>query len=984
MRPNPLYALRGRLVFLLALIIVPVAVLVLHNAVEARRSEARDMQAVALRLARLVLLEQQELIAGARQLLPSLAQLPSVRAADAGAACSRELAKLLEQYPYYVNFGVGSRDGWLRCSGLPSSKPVQIGDRKYFRRAIETGDFAIGGYQVGRVTGRSSLNFGYPLRDAQGRIDGVVYAALDLAWLSRKLTGIPVPAGTTITILDGSGTVLAHQPDPGQWFGKSIRHAPFVQLILDRGVEGTTESVDAAGIPRLYAFTPLRQDDAGHVYVSVGIPCTVAYAEIDARFRRDLLALFLIVLAVVMVAWTGGQALVLRPLRILARASERLGQGDLGARTGLRRFDEFGQLAQTFDQMAASLQRRQDEVEIHDRELRRINRALKTLSAGNQALVRAIDEPSLLQEMCRVAVEAGGYRMAWVGYPEQGDGKTVRLVAQASADASFPGELPINWANIAAEGDPTGTAIRTGRFCVVHGQQNDLQYQPWYEAVRSHGIHSAVSLPLLAGQEVLGAFSIYSEDQDAFDATEMAFLSEMAEDLAYGIITLRTRDKHDAARATIQRMAHYDALTDLPNHILFERLLESSVDAAHKQQQTFALLLFDLKRLRDINDSLGFDAGNKVILETARRMEQVVEEGGFVARMRGGEFVLLLPGGGADYAEQTALRVLKVLSQPFTINNFSLIVSASAGIVLFPGHGTEAKLLMRYADVAAQLAKTSGNGYAFYSPEKDADKKRHLTLASDLGHALENDALELYYQPKISMRSGFVSGFEALARWKHPVYGMISPAEFIPLAEHTGMIRALADWALAAAMRQLLALQRAGIRLPIAVNLSVVNLQDPQLLDKIKALCVEYSVEPGMLELEITESVVMADPVGALDVLSRLRTLGIPLYIDDFGTGYSSLSYLKKLPVTAIKIDKTFVVDMLEDADSASIVRATITLAHDMDLAVVAEGVENASVWEQLQALGCDTAQGYYMGRPVPAGQMLAWLKDDPWGLPDV
>lgn len=982
MHQNRLSSLRVRLVLLLMLIIVPVFALLLYNAIEARKAEALHTQTVALRLARLVLQEQQELIAGARQLLPGLARLPSIQAAKGGAACNDVLAKLLEQSPYYVNLGVSGLDGLLRCSSLPMSTPVQIHDRDYFRRAIETGDLAIGSYQVGRVTGKSSINLGYPLRDDQGRIKGVIFAALDLAWLSRKLTDIPLPQGTTIIILDRSGTVLAHQPDPDRWFGKSIKDAPFVRMILEHDAEGIAESMDAAGVHRLFAFTPLHQGDSNSVYVSVGIPRDIAYADLDSRFKRDLAALLLIVVIVITVAWKGSNVVVLRPLGVLAHASERLGNGDLNARTGLPQTqDEFGRLAQTFDRMAASLQRRRDEAEMHDKELRRTNRALRTLSAGNRTLVRAADEPSLLQKMCSVAVELGGYRMAWVGFAEHDAQKTVRPVAQAGTDKAFLDALHITWDEAEQGNGPTGTAIRTGRPCVVHGLQSDPRYQAWHTAAREQGIHSGISLPLRVDQTVLGALTIYSEDHEAFEAAEIELLSEMAEDLAYGIATLRTSIKHDAAQATIQRMAYFDALTGLPNHASLEAHLGDAITGACPRNHSLALLLFDLERLRDINDTLGFEAGNKVMQVSAQRIAQETEKDEFVARMRGDEFALLLPEADTDHAKQTALRILALLNQPFTINDFSLVVRANAGIVMFPEHGTDGEQLIRRADLAMQLAKLSGNGYAFYSPEQDVDKKRHLALASDLSRALEDNALELYYQPKICMRSGHVNGFEALARWSHPSHGMIPPDEFIALAERTGMIRTLTDWVLASALRQSTALRQAGIQLPIAVNLSAFNLQDPHLLEKIQAMCAACNMEKGMLELEITEGAVMADPVGALDILTRLRDLGMPLYIDDFGTGYSSLSYLKKLPVATIKIDKSFVSDMLDDADSASIVRSTITLAHDMALTVVAEGVEDEAVWAQLKALGCDAGQGYYMGRPMPGSQVEAWLNESPWGL---
>ena len=626
-------------------------------------------------------------------------------------------------------------------------------------------------------------------------------------------------------------------------------------------------------------------------------------------------------------------------------------------------------------------QRLRDETEIQDKELRRINRALRTLSAGNRSLMRAVDEPSLLQKMCSVAVEIGGYRIAWVGFAEHDAEKTVRPVAQAGIDKAFLDTFHITWDKTERGNGPTGTAIRTGRHCVAHGLQSDPRYQAWHTAAREQGIETALSLPLLVDQEVMGAMTIYAEDDEAFDTAEIKLLSEMAEDLAYGIATLRTRIEHDAAQVRIQRMAYYDALTGLPNHASLEAHLEDAITGARSQNHSLALLWFDLQRLRDINRALGFEAGNKVMQIAAQRMAQETEKGEFVARMHGDEFALLLPEADADRAEQTALRILALLNQPVTINDFPLVVRANVGVVLFPEHGTDGEQLMRHADLTHQLASMSGNGYAFYSPEQDVDKKRHLALASDLNRALEDNALELYYQPKICMNSGHVNGFEALARWSHPTHGMVPPDEFIALAECTGMIRALTDWVLASALRQSTALRQAGIQLPIAVNLSAINLQDPHLLEKIQEMSAASGVEKGMLELEITESAIMADPAGALDVLTRLNDLGMPLYIDDFGTGYSSLSYLKKLPVTTLKIDQSFIADMLDDANSASIVRSTITLAHDMALTVVAEGVEDEAVWAQLKALGCDAGQGYYMGRPMPASQVETWLHESPWGL---
>jgi EAL domain-containing protein (putative c-di-GMP-specific phosphodiesterase class I) len=302
-------------------------------------------------------------------------------------------------------------------------------------------------------------------------------------------------------------------------------------------------------------------------------------------------------------------------------------------------------------------------------------------------------------------------------------------------------------------------------------------------------------------------------------------------------------------------------------------------------------------------------------------------------------------------------------------------VHVSIGIALYPSHGTDADELIRKMDVAMNEAKKTGNNYAIYSESQDQDAPRRLALAGDLRRAIENDELELHYQPKIDIRTGKVCGTEALARWHHPVHGVLSPVEFIPLAEHTGLIHPLTEWALETAMRQSHDWREAGLLIPVAVNLSARNLRDPRLQDKIKDRCLAWGIAPGMLELEITESDIMEDPAGALEMLTRLHEQGMPIHIDDFGTGYSSLSYLQKLPVDTLKIDKSFVADMLFNKDSATIVRSTIKLAHDLGMKVIAEGVEEKAMFSRLRTMGCDVAQGFYFGQPMPEERFRHWLK---------
>lgn len=366
-----------------------------------------------------------------------------------------------------------------------------------------------------------------------------------------------------------------------------------------------------------------------------------------------------------------------------------------------------------------------------------------------------------------------------------------------------------------------------------------------------------------------------------------------------------------------------------------------------------------------------------MLKDVGRRIRGVLKEDELVARMRGDEFGILLPASDTELAGAAAQRIQDALGTPFAMSGLMLNVSAAVGISLCPQHGSEATRLIRYADVAMRQAKKSGKGYIFYTAEQDEGSLRRLALAGELRRAIEEDELVLHYQPKIDMRTGQVCGAEALVRWIHPQQGMIPPDEFIPLAEHTGLIKPLTDWVVEAALRQSSDWRHAGVALPVAVNLSARNLRDAELLSKMARLVAAWGAEAGWLELEITESAVMDDdPEGALEILKRLSKLGFTLFIDDFGTGYSSLGYLKRLPVNAVKIDKSFVIDMLKNADSAAIVRATVVLAHDLGLKVVAEGIENQETWNRLAALGCDVAQGYHISKPLPAEQFKKWFDE--------
>ncbi len=430
---------------------------------------------------------------------------------------------------------------------------------------------------------------------------------------------------------------------------------------------------------------------------------------------------------------------------------------------------------------------------------------------------------------------------------------------------------------------------------------------------------------------------------------------------------------------TLEHRALYDELTDLPNRTLFQDRLQQAIRNSQRSSRTFAIILMDLDRFKEVNDTLGHDVGDLLLKEVGQRLKDTVRSADTVARLGGDEYVIILENLSEKYVEAVAEKIRKALDRPFVLEGEIVDISASLGIALFPEHGSDAVTLIRRADMAMYAAKHEHSGFAIYTEAHEQGSRTDLAFKSELRQAIEQDELMLYYQPKIDHASAKVMGVEALVRWQHPKRGFLPPDDFITAAEQTGLIGPLARWVLDKALRQCAALHQAGILISMAVNLSARNLHDKQLPTEIADLLRSAGVAPAYLVLEITETAVMDDPMFALEILHQLDKMGVTLAIDDFGTGYSSLAYLSKLPVDEIKIDKSFVIDMLTDTQAAVIVRSTIELGHNLGLKVVAEGVESQEVWDRLTQWGCDTAQGYYMSRPLPEEKLMLWLQDSSW-----
>ncbi len=493
---------------------------------------------------------------------------------------------------------------------------------------------------------------------------------------------------------------------------------------------------------------------------------------------------------------------------------------------------------------------------------------------------------------------------------------------------------------------------------------------------------SRLDLPFILVSHTIGeAVVVEAIKAGAHDCVAKGHIERLTMAIERELRDGEVRRSRKRAEEWLKYTAQYDPLTDLPNrNLLYERLEQTLVSALSKSKP-FALMFMDLDRFKEINDTIGHQAGDALLQQVGLRLQGAVHKGDTVARLGGDEFGVLLPGVDREAATLAADRLLKAFETSFLVREIALNVQPSIGIAFFPQHGGDRHALMRCADIAMYLAKESGGGYAIYTPERDSYSTERLALMADLHRAIERNQLSLVYQPKLTLESGEITGVEALARWRHPKNGLIPPDQFITLAERSGFIKPLTLWGLEAALTQSRSWSEGGIDVPVSVNLSARTLHDGSFPGRIEELLKNHRIAPEQLELEITESVIMVDPARALDILIRLNDMGISLSIDDFGTGYSSLSYLKKLPVKAVKIDKSFVIQMTHDQNDAQIVRSTIDLAHNLGLKVIAEGVENRQVWDRLLGLGCDEAQGYYMSRPLPAPDLTEWLTESPWGL---
>src|SRR6267142_2573703 len=599
----------------------------------------------------------------------------------------------------------------------------------------------------------------------------------------------------------------------------------------------------------------------------------------------------------------------------------------------------------------------------------RLNRVYAVLSGINALIVRVRDREELLKEACRIAIEHGKFRMAWIGLVDR-EAMLVKPVAWHGTDAEYIHLMPLGLVDTEAQGRGlAGRAVRERTAITIDDMTQDPRILLRKEALE-RGFRSLVMLPLMIAKESVGVLALYAGEVGFFDEEEMKLLRELAGDISFALEHIDKAEKLDY-------LAYYDQLTGLANRTLFYERAEQLLAAAAPEERKIALVILDVERFKTINDSLGRQEGDALLKQIAERMSQNDDGSSRIARISADHFAVV--GRGAQSEDEVARRVerrmQRVFGPPFRIGDTELRINAKAGIALFPNDGSDADTLFRNAESALKRAKSQGERYLFYTAQMTERVAEKLALENKLRRALERDEFILHYQPKVDLERRSIVGVEALIRWQSPELGLVPPLQFIPLLEEIGLIQQVGSWALKRASLDHRSWAEQGLKAPRVAGQVLARHARQRIFVEVIEHAIMEGLAPTAIDLEITESLIMEDIQGNIQKLNAVRALGVNIAIDDFGTGYSSLGYLAKLPVQSLKIDRSFIAAMHEDANAMTLVSTIVSLAHSLRLKVVAEGVETEEQAKILRLLKCDEMQGYLFSKPLPLASLVALLR---------
>lgn len=694
-------------------------------------------------------------------------------------------------------------------------------------------------------------------------------------------------------------------------------------------------------------------------------------------------------------ALRAGSAPALMPI-LLAASEPELKKansflGDLAEdviRTPIRRIELIARVNNLLRLRQLSCAQKQ-ETESTQSKLRGATRALHAFSACNERVIHASDEKQMLRDICESLTQDAGYALAWVGQASGHENNRVKPLAAAGPARDSVALLDgCPDSDLMSQG-PVSATLRTGRWHQVSGIACRPEMSAWRQLAEVHQLQSVIAFPIsICGKVPEACLAIYSTDTNGFDNAEIELLQRMVDNIIHGIRSLREQYLRRRSEKKAHKMAYRDSLTGLANRTAAIEALDRHLRQTGPFPPAAGLLYLDLDGFKLINDALGHLAGDTVLIEVANRLRSVVRDSDLVARQGGDEFIILAPHefeGSLSTVESGELmtamscvaeRILRILEKPFNLQGREYHLGASIGISLCPGHACDASTLMMRADSAMYQAKSlGGSHYRFFSTELSQRQQHRLDLENRLYSAVEEGQFTLAFQPLIDLATTDIVGVEALIRWPQPDGQCISPGQFIPVAEETGLIIQIGDWVMTEALKALQRWRTQGFEnLQMAVNLSISQLWQPRLVAGIVEQLDSLRIPPKALKVELTEGSMMTDVPRMEGIIQEFRQAGIQVAIDDFGTGYSSLARLRSLPITTLKIDRSFLRDTPDDQSAVMMVSTIRQMAECLGIEALAEGIETEAQWRMLQAMGCPYGQGFYFARPMGETELLKML----------
>ena len=910
-----LRSIRSQLLGLVVATVVPFTALIGLGLSSQWRSDRAEAIERARNEARLLAAEVDDYIGNLENLLTGLSVAVSPSPADATYNNALLVQVRRELPPVISNILLFSLDGAVIGTSLEGFN-VNVADRRYFRQVVAGQRISIEVIRA-RTTGRMVVTIARPVEDRAGRLQAVIAAGLQLENLQDALRVQVLPAGSVMSIVDEKGVVLVRSTDGPNWLGRNLGNSPMVMRHL-AAKEISEVAVWPDGVERITGSA------TAHIVpwqVSVGLPMDVAFAAVVARLGWGALFVLGTLVTAFAIAWMLSGRIV-RPLRQLGRDASALAAGDLSHRSAVRTRDEVGALADNFNQMAVALERRDDEVRSAADELRQAKDTLAAVIDASPVAIVCSDVDRKLVLWSRGAEQIFGYAAAEVL------GARTRLiphgeeaVSQTLFDRAFKGET-----------------IR------------DVQLK----RRRKDGTLVDVRVA----------------------AAPMYNLDGTVRGVAWAYEDITDRKK---AEEQLRRLAHYDQLTGLPNRLSLQRELGRLLSGDRRDKPT-SIALFDLDGFKDVNDTLGHSTGDELLIEVGQRLIGVAEmrsEVGLVSRLGGDEFVAVAPNcGDPRVVSEIVEAMLKRLSEPYTINDHVMHIQASAGVAIAPNDGASVDELIANADLALYQAKSAGGRICrFFMPILRAQAQARRGLDIELRRAFAENEFELYFQPQIRLADEAVAGAEALLRWRHPQRGIVLPGTFIETLAESSIAPEVGKWIIKTACEKAAEWRAKGLPLArVAANLFPSQAHDETLVKDVDDALRGTGLPAEALELEITEYAAFnyEDPTGPL---LKLHEKGVRLAFDDFGTGYASLNYLTRFPVSRIKIDRSFVGRITDNAEDSAIVRSLIAMAHNLELEVIAEGVETAAQAAFLLNERCQEAQGFLYSMPLPAQEFEAYLR---------